>query len=120
MKIPLLEKPQPSKVSPDPGGVRTPVMRAEHVSFGYDDGLQVLTDVTLEVRAGEFVALVGPNGAGKSTFLKLMLGLLEPQGGRIKLFGEDISRFKDWWRVGYVPQKPEQFNPHFPATIQEV
>jgi zinc transport system ATP-binding protein len=94
-------------------------MRVENISFAYD-GVPVLDDLSLEVQPGEFVAVVGPNGAGKSTLLKIMLGLLKPQHGRVVLFGESLERFRDWWRIGYVPQKPEASNPHFPATIEEV
>jgi zinc transport system ATP-binding protein len=94
-------------------------MRVESLSFAYD-GVPVLDDLSMEVRPGEFVAVVGPNGAGKSTLLKIMLGLLKPQEGRVLLFGESLGRFREWWRIGYVPQKPEASNPHFPATIEEV
>jgi zinc transport system ATP-binding protein len=96
------------------------VVRVRNVSFAYDDGLTVLDDLTMSVRPGEFVAIVGPNGAGKSTLLKIILGLLPPQRGRVDLFGEELSRFRDWWRIGYVAQRPEQSNPHFPATVEEV
>lgn len=102
------------------GTEQPPVVLVEHVNFAYDTGVPVLEDVTLPVRPGEFMALVGPNGAGKSTLLKVMLGLLTPQSGRVLLFGEELKRFKEWWRIGYVPQKPDQSNPHFPATVEEV
>src|SRR5687767_14972051 len=94
-----------------------PVLDVQDVSFAYEDGAMVLDDLNLRIAPGEFVALVGPNGAGKSTLLKIMLGLLKPQRGRVSLFGLDQRRFKDWWRIGYVPQKLEQSNPHFPATV---
>ena len=97
-----------------------PVLQVENVSFAYEDGATVLDNLTLQIAAGEFVALVGPNGAGKSTLLKIMLGLLKPQRGRVFLFGQDQRQFKEWWRVGYVPQRLEQSNPHFPATVEEI
>jgi zinc transport system ATP-binding protein len=99
---------------------KPPVVQVRNASFAYEDGLPVLQDLSLDVHPGEFMALVGPNGAGKSTLLKIMLGLLQPQQGQVSLFGTDLRRFKDWWRIGYVPQKPEQSNPHFPATVEEV
>jgi zinc transport system ATP-binding protein len=95
-------------------------VQVEDVSFAYEDGVPVLQDLSLSVCAGEFTALVGPNGAGKSTLLKIMLGLLAPQRGRVVLFGQEIRHFKDWGRIGYVPQKPDHLNPHFPATVEEV
>jgi zinc transport system ATP-binding protein len=103
-----------SKVSTDIAPIR-----AENVSFGYEGGPLVLQDLSLEVKAGEFTALVGPNGAGKSTLLKIILGLLGPQRGRVLLFGTPVESFREWWRIGYVPQKPELY-PHFPATVEEV
>jgi zinc transport system ATP-binding protein len=96
------------------------VVRVDHVSFAYDDGVPVLDDLTLSVRPGEFVAVVGPNGAGKSTLLKIILGLIQPQRGKVELFGQELSRFREWWRLGYVPQRIEQSNPHFPATVEEI
>ncbi len=109
-----------SGVYSNPPPSQTPVVQVENVSFAYEDGLPVLQGLSLQVRHGEFMALVGPNGAGKSTLLKIMLGLLRPQEGRVLLFGQDIRRFKDWWRIGYVPQKPENYNPQFPATVEEI
>jgi zinc transport system ATP-binding protein len=99
---------------------RRDVVRVDHVSFAYEDGVPVLDDLSVSVRPGEFVAVVGPNGAGKSTLLKIILGLLPPQRGHVYLFGQEISRFRQWWRIGYVPQRAEQSNPHFPATVEEV
>ncbi len=113
-------KEQARREAPGTHSVQVPVVQVENVSFAYEDGLPVLQDLSLQVRFGEFVALVGPNGAGKSTLLKIMLGLLKPQEGRVLLFGEDIKRFKHWWRIGYVPQKPENYNPQFPATVEEI
>jgi zinc transport system ATP-binding protein len=92
-----------------------PVLAAEHVSFAYGHGL-ILDDVSLDVRPGEFVALVGPNGSGKSTLLKLILGLLEPTEGRVEIFGVPPQRFHDRWRLGYVPQRPALVS-EVPATV---
>lgn len=66
------------------------------------------------------MAIVGPNGSGKSTLLKLILGLLKLQKGDIYLFGQEISKFKDWQKIGYVSQKANSFNTGFPATVFEV
>lgn len=80
----------------------------------------VLENINLSVPEGAFLAIVGPNGSGKSTLLKLILGLMKPQKGKITLFGQDISEFKDWEKVGYVSQKANSFNSGFPATVFEV
>jgi zinc transport system ATP-binding protein len=63
---------------------------------------------------------VGPNGSGKSTLIKLILGLLQPNKGLISLFERNVADFEDWRKVGYLPQKINAFNPHFPATVKEI
>ena len=98
-----------------PGGT---LVRAESLSFAYGQE-PVLLDVGLEVRSGEFVALVGPNGSGKSTLLKLLLGTLEPGAGRVELLGRTPRDVDDRWRVGYVPQRPSLMS-EVPATVEEI
>jgi zinc transport system ATP-binding protein len=66
------------------------------------------------------VGLIGPNGGGKTTLLKIMLGLLKPKQGTVKLFGQPIEKFNNWSKIGYVPQKAVNFDVKFPATVQEV
>ena len=80
----------------------------------------VLEDINLTIQKGSFIGIVGPNGSGKSTMLKLVLGLLKMQKGEIKLFGQDITRFKDRQMIGFVSQKANSFNTGFPATVYEV
>jgi len=94
------------------------LVEAEHVSFSYGDG-PVLDDVSIAVGPGEFVALVGPNGSGKTTLLKVILGLLRPTSGRVRIFGQAPDRFSERWRLGYVPQRPE-LTSEIPATVEEV
>lgn len=90
----------------------------ENLSFSYN-GAGLLEDVALTVKEGEFVWLTGPNGSGKSTLIKLIIGELQPQKGKVRLFGQDSSDFSDWRRIGYLPQnKAGQAN--FPATALEV
>lgn len=67
-----------------------PLLVVDNVYAGYND-LLVLKSCSLEVRAGEFVALVGPNGAGKSTLLRTVTGLLTPRAGTIQLEGQRID-----------------------------
>ncbi len=94
------------------------VVQASHVSYGY--GVEpAVADVSFEIGAGEFVALVGPNGSGKSTLLRLLLGLLRPQQGSVALFGADPRTLRDRWRVGYVPQRLA-LPSDMPATVEEV
>jgi zinc transport system ATP-binding protein len=96
----------------------TPLLEARAVGFGYGRDL-VLDDITLRLGSSEFVALVGPNGSGKSTLLKVLLGVLRPEGGEALLFGERPDRFRERWRIGYVPQRPAIAS-EVPATVREI
>jgi zinc transport system ATP-binding protein len=101
-----------------PSPVALPALAAESVSFSY--GRQrVLGSVSFGVDKGEFVALVGPNGSGKSTLLRVVLGLLRPASGRVRLFGEAPADLKERWRVGYVPQRAHVAE-QMPVTVEEV
>ncbi len=88
------------------------------VSFAYGRA-PVLRDVSLSVHQGEFVAVVGSNGSGKTTLMKLGLGLLEPSAGRVRLFGHDVASFRQWWHLGYVPQRAAAASA-LPVSVDEV
>jgi zinc transport system ATP-binding protein len=102
-----------------PGPTSTPLVEATHVSFAYGRDVLVLDDVSLSVGASEFVALVGPNGSGKSTLLRVLLGLLKPTSGEVRLFGQAPDDLDRRWRLGYVSQRPS-FPDDLPATVEEV
>ena len=93
-----------------------PVIDVRRVDFAYN-GQPVLEGATFQVEAGEFLALIGPNGGGKTTLLKLMLGLLSPDRGEIRVF--DHPPRKANRRVGYVPQNVH-VNKEFPITAIDV
>jgi len=95
------------------------IIEIKQLSYRYEKDL-VLENINLSIPEGAFLAIVGPNGSGKSTLLKLILGLLRIQKGEILLFGQEISKFKDWQQIGYVSQKANSFNSGFPATVFEV
>jgi len=95
-----------------------PVISLASVDFGYT-ATSVVRDVSLDVGAGEYVAVVGPNGSGKSTLMKLMLGLLRPDEGVATLFGEPAHQFDDGSRVGYVAQHASA-SKEMPITVREV
>jgi len=95
------------------------IIEIKNISFSYGDVL-VLKDVSLSVHQGDYLGIIGPNGSGKSTLLRLMLGLIRPTSGEIRLFGEPINKFKNWSKIGYVPQKAINFDSLFPATVSEV
>lgn len=95
------------------------IIDIKQLSYRYERDI-VLEDINLSIIEGSFLAIVGPNGSGKSTLLKLILGLLKLQRGEILLFGQEINKFKDWQKIGYVSQKANSFNTGFPATVFEV
>ena len=95
------------------------IMEFENVSYSYDRQ-PALENVSFSIEKGDFVGVIGPNGSGKTTLVKLMLGLLAPDTGSIRILGKGIREFKDWQKVGYVPQKATNFDQNFPATVFEV
>jgi zinc transport system ATP-binding protein len=94
------------------------IISMDQVSFHYE-GRNVIDHLDLTILQRDFVGLIGSNGVGKTTLLKLIVGLLKPSSGEIRLFGQPISQFNGWDRIGYVPQK-NMLNPLFPATVKEV
>ena len=88
----------------------------ENMSFSYGEVL-ILEDITLRIEREEFFGIIGPNASGKSTLLRLLLGLLEPDNGSIRILGhspEDVIE-----RIGYVPQYPT-FRRDFPIVVEDV
>jgi zinc transport system ATP-binding protein len=96
----------------------TPLLEVERVSYRYGD-TPVLEAVSLDVAPGEFLGIIGPNGSGKTTLLRIMLGLLQPTTGEVRLFDQPVRSFREWRRVGYMPQKAA-FDGTLPMTVAEV
>ena len=92
------------------------VVKIQGLSFSYS-AVPVLEDVDLTVRAGECASIVGPNGGGKTTLLKLMLGLIRPDRGSVRVFGSDPRRASS--RIGYMPQHA-RYDSAFPASVLDV
>ena len=94
----------------------SPVIEISDVGFSY--GSQpVLQDINLTVAPGDFIAMIGPNGGGKTTLLKVILGLLRPQKGLVKVMGRPPQKASH--RIGYVPQDVH-INASFPITVMDV
>jgi zinc transport system ATP-binding protein len=94
------------------------IIKLEHIYVAFQD-LLVLEDVSLNVSPGDFLAIIGPNGAGKTTLLKVILGLVRPVSGLVRVFGKapwalDGGR----WRIGYVPQV-QSVDINFPIYASE-
>ncbi len=98
------------------GGELPAVVSFEGVHYSYDEQ-PVLTDVNLEIKPDDLVYIVGPNGGGKSTLLKLILGLIHPLRGTVRVFGRAPAEVLD--RLGYVPQHAT-FDSQFPVSVGDV
>jgi zinc transport system ATP-binding protein len=92
------------------------IVDIKNVWFAYN-GQTVLEDVSLDIRQGDFIAMIGPNGGGKTTLLKLMLGLLRPNKGAIRVLGESSQKASH--HIGYVSQDVH-INRSFPITAIDV
>jgi zinc transport system ATP-binding protein len=97
---------------------RTDVLELDRVSvfLGHQ---QVLSDVDFRLDRGEFLVLLGANASGKTTLVKTLLGLIPASSGRAYLFGQQVEHFKNWNRIGYVPQRVTATS-GVPATVEEV
>ena len=94
----------------------TEAIELDHV-YAEIAGQTVLEDISLAVNTREFYAIIGPNGGGKTTLVKLMLGLIEPKMGMIKVFGGTPRANRRM--LGYVPQF-HTFDFHYPITLEEM
>lgn len=94
-------------------------IEVEDVHFSYEK-IPVLKDITFQVRQGDYLGVVGPNGGGKSTLVKLLLGLLHPDSGKIRILGKNPDERAHRHLIGYVPQRMAGTLSYFPATVDEV
>jgi zinc transport system ATP-binding protein len=94
-------------------------IEANNLSFAYN-GTVVLEHLTFSIEPGAYVGIIGPNGGGKTTLMKLILGLLEPKEGNLKVLGQSPKVARARGHIGYVPQRVAQGDAAFPATVEEV
>lgn len=80
----------------------------------------VLDGISLRVNEGEIVGVTGPNGAGKTTLLHMVVGLIRPQSGDIRVFGMPAGDFKARHQIGFIGQRAAHFNRSYPATVYDV
>jgi len=97
-------------------GAGREVISVQHLWAGYDDE-PVLEDVNLSVKEMDFIGLIGPNGGGKTTLLKVLLGLLPPMRGDVRVVGQGVKEGRRY--VGYVPQSVE-LDRDFPISVWDV
>lgn len=94
---------------------KAPTIQLENISYSYG-GPAVLKDVSLDIQDGEFLGIVGPNAGGKSTLLKIILGLLKPARGKVRIHGKKPEQAHEY--LGYVPQYT-RFARDFPITVEQ-
>ncbi|NJN73471.1 MAG: metal ABC transporter ATP-binding protein [Limnothrix sp. RL_2_0] len=88
----------------------------QHIWAGYPK-TPVLEDINLSVKSQDFIGLIGPNGGGKTTLLKVLLGLITPQQGRVEILGRPVAQGRKY--IGYVPQLLE-LDRNFPIQVKDV
>jgi len=91
-------------------------IEVKNLNFSYDKEV-VLQDINVTIKKEDFFAIIGPNGGGKSTFLKLLLGILKPISGSIKIYGQSVQ--DNILKFGYVPQDTN-INKNFPIKAMDV
>ena len=92
------------------------VIKIEHLWAGYENEI-ILEDINLSIEEHDFLGIIGPNGGGKTTLIKIILGLMDPLKGQIKILGEPPK--KNRHMVGYVPQSVA-FDQDFPINVWDV
>ena len=97
---------------------KTECIEVRDLSFNYN-GNPVLENISFSVEEGEYLGIIGPNGGGKTTLFKVILGLLRPTSGEVRIYGEPQESFTRRHLIGYVPQRTTA-EVYFPATVEEV
>lgn len=98
---------------------KIPIFDVKNLNFKVR-GHKILSHISLEIFNGEYVAIIGPNGGGKTTLIRMLLGLEKPTSGNIKLFGKKLKNFKEWNKVGFVPQRASHVDENFPGTALDI
>lgn len=96
-----------------------PIFDIKNLSF-IVKGQRILSNISLEIFRSEYIAIIGPNGGGKTTLVRMLLGLEKPTSGEVKIYGKKLSNFKEWHKIGYVPQRASHVDSSFPATVLDI
>ncbi|WP_373035789.1 metal ABC transporter ATP-binding protein [Sulfurimonas sp.] len=96
-----------------------PIFDVKNLSFGVRNQ-NILSNISFEIFSAEYIAIIGPNGGGKTTLIRLLLGLEKPTNGEIRIFGKRVQDFKDWYKIGYVPQRATHVDANFPGSVEDV
>ena len=98
---------------------KIPIFEVKNLSFKVRDQI-ILDNISFEIFMGEYIAIIGPNGGGKTTLIRLLLNLEKASSGQIRLFGKKLGEFKEWYKIGYVPQRATLVDETFPATVEDI
>ena len=98
---------------------KTPIFEVKNLNFEVR-GQKILSNISFNILSSEYIAIIGPNGGGKTTLIRMLLGLDSPTTGEIKLFGKKLKSFKQWNKIGYVPQRVSLTDQNFPATALDI
>lgn len=98
---------------------KVPIFDVKNLSFRVR-GVDILSQISLEIFHGEYIAIIGPNGGGKTTLIRMLLGLEKPSSGEVRLFGKKLKNFKEWYKIGFVPQRASLVDANFPATVEDI
>jgi len=98
---------------------KIPIFDVKNLNFSVS-GQQILSNISFEIFDSEYIAIIGPNGGGKTTLIRMLLGLESPTSGDIRIFGKKLQDFKEWHKIGFVPQRASHVDANFPATVQDI
>ena len=96
-----------------------PIFDVKNLNFSIRNQ-NILSNISLEIYSAEYIAIIGPNGGGKTTLIRILLGLDNPTSGEVKIFGKSVKNFKEWHKIGYVPQRATLVDVNFPGTVKDV
>jgi len=98
---------------------KVPIFDVKDLNFNVREQ-HILSNISLEIFEGEYIAIIGPNGGGKTTLIRILLGLEKPSSGKVKIFGKSVKSFNAWNKIGYVPQRASLVDENFPATVEDI
>jgi len=98
---------------------KVPIFDVKNLAFNVR-GITILENISFEIFSGEYIAIIGPNGGGKTTLIRMLLGLDKPSSGEVRIYGKKLKDFKEWHKIGFVPQRASLIDENFPATVEDI
>lgn len=98
---------------------KNPLIRVSHLTYSVN-GIVILEDIDFEIEEGCYLGIIGPNGAGKTTLLRLILGLIKPVKGEVKIQDKSPDEYLKTQPIGYLPQRISQTIFEVPITVEEL